>query len=243
MININDFKEFVFFVMNKEGKGSVSPSEFNIATNSALRTWTMQKYGNDAEYQPGMPIPRRSWQITSKITDDLKHLLEYRPFSVIDGKVLLPDGTLYDLDGSIAPDYLHYSSLNFTYYQAGSSVVVRKVPIKVIRDSEFSVIESSEVNRATQRFPKATFRSEYIEILPKSINSIFLSYLRQPMVSKWEYTLVNNRPVYDPINSIDLDAPLEAFNDIAMLTVNLMGINLRDADITQYSQGKHQEGV
>ena len=180
MINIDKFKEFVFFIMNKEGKGSVSPSEFNIATNSALKTWTMQKYGNDAEYQPGMPIPRRSWQITHKITDDLKHLLEYRPFSVIDGKMSLPNGSTYDLDGNLAPDYLHYSSLNFNYYQPNSTVVIRKAPIKILRDSEFSLIETSLVNQATQRFPKATFRSNYIEILPKTISNVFMSYLRQP---------------------------------------------------------------
>ena len=243
MININDFKEFVFFVMNKEGKGSVSPSEFNIATNSALRTWTMTKYGNDAEYQPNMPVPRRSWQITQKITDDLKHLLEFRPFIVENGSMKLPNGLIYDLDGNLAPSYLHCSSLNFDYYQNNEDVVIKKVPLKIITDSEFSLIQSSEINRATQRFPKATFRSDRIEILPTTIQKVFLSYLRQPYDSVWNYTLVDNRPVYDPVTSIDLDAPQEAFNEIAMLVLNLMGMNLRDADVTQYSQGKTQQGV
>jgi hypothetical protein len=244
MININDFKGFVFFVMNKEGKGSVSPSEFNIATYSALRTWTMDKYGNDAEYQPNMPIPRKGWQITHKITDDLKHLLETRLFAVNDGAMALPDGTSYDLDGNIAPDYLHYSSLNHNYVIKDSPITIMKVPIQILTDAEFSSIDSSVVKKATLRFPKATFRSESLQVTPKEVISVYLTYLRQPKEPKWEYTLdINNRPVYDPLNSLDLDAPLEAFNSIAMMTLNLMGINLRDADVTQYSQGKQQTGI
>ena len=243
MININDFKEFVYFVMNKEGKGSVSPNEFNIATYSALRTYTMQKYGNDAEYQPLMPIPKRSWQITYKITHDLKHLLEKRLFSVVDGNMKLPDGKSYDLDGDLAPEYLHISSINYNYVVKNEPLTIMKVPVQILTDAEFSTIESSMVRIATQRFPKASFGSNYISVLPKEIQSIYLTYLRQPIEPLWSYSLVDNRPVYDPANSVDLDAPTEAFNDIAMLTLNLMGINLRDGDLTQYSNGKQQQGV
>ena len=204
----------------------------------------MQKYGNDAEYQVGMPIPRKGWQITQKITDDLKHLLEIRELSVIDGEMILPTGDTYDLSGVIAPEYLHFSSLSINLNKGDiNESPITQISVRIMTESEFSLISSSEINTPTMRFPKASFKSDSIRILPKTIYKATFSYLRQPIEPNWKYVLVDGRPVYDPITSVDLDAPTSAFNDIAMLTLNLMGINLRDADITQYSQGKHQEGV
>lgn len=244
MININDFYEFVFFVMNKEGKGSVTPTEFNIATYSALRTWTMQKYNNDAQYIPGQPIPAKGWQQGFKITDDLRHLLEKRELFVTNGQIPIPDGTTYDLNGDLAPEYLHISSLTHDYTTVNLSVVIMNVAIEILTDAEFSMIQASQVNKPTMRFPKATFRNNHLEVLPIDIKKAYLTYLRQPIEPLWSYILdVNNRPQYDALTSVDLDAPTEAFNDLAMLTLNVLGFNLRDGDISNYTQNKHQEGI
>ncbi len=186
-------------------------------------------------------VPKKGWQINHKATDDLRHLQEFRLLSVVDGKMKIPNGEFFDLDGEIAPKYLHFSSFNYDFYKKDGSLI--KVPIQILRDSEFSLIESSEINIPTKRFPKARVLDDVIEVVPNSILSVYLGYLRQPKEASWGYVLENERPVYDESISKDIDAPVEAFNDVALLTLNLMGINLRDGELSQYSQAKTQEGL
>ena len=55
--------------------------------------------------------------------------------------------------------------------------------------------------------------------------------------------MVDNRPVYDAPNSIDLEWPTQVLNEIAIRVLSFVGINLRENDLSQYSEGKRQTGI
>ena len=94
------------------------------------------------------------------------------------------------------------------------------------------------MNTPSKRFPKVTFRDTYLDVLPRNITKLNFNYLRQPNECSWTYTIEDGEPVYDATNSIDLDAPHDAKNQIALLTLSELGINLRDVELINYSQTK-----
>lgn len=246
MININKFKDFINFLSNKNGMGSPTPANFNLATERAVMEWTMKRYNNEQEYQPGRPIPRISYEITQKIIDDLHHLKESLYFNLpTSGKLPLPNGsTVVDINNQVAPEYLHLTALRSvvrTY--DGSTPVMTERDIQITQDSKWGRRIESSIRKPDLKYPIANVQNIYIEILPKTIQMVRMTYLRYPQVPIWAYTLSNNRPVYDTINSVDIDAPNEAMNEIAMSTLSFLGINLREPDLVQYAETLKAKGV
>jgi FMN phosphatase YigB (HAD superfamily) len=45
------------------------------------------------------------------------------------------------------------------------------------------------------------------------------------------------------INSIDIDAPESAMNEIAMMTLELIGIKIRDAELLQAATSMENKGI
>lgn len=246
-ININTFREFVHDIARKNGKGVLpTPEQFNRFTNQALSEFITSMYGNPAEYQPGRPIPRITYEITQAITDRLRFLKEIRNMLVsTDGRVSIPNGVdVKDRNGQVCPDYLHLTLLlGSRFVNDGGTVKEKKVDITIVRDDELSLRLNSELAPPTFEYPIAGIEGDYLQIYPENFQYVRMTYLRQPNTAKWAYTTVNGRPVYDPINSVDLDAPKEAFNMIAMGVLSFMGIYAREADLVGYAEQSKAKGV
>ena len=254
-ININEVYKFVQFISNKEQSGFVKPSEFNIAVDRAQMQFFMERYNNPAEYQPGRPIPRVAYNQTQKVSDDLRQFIT-RATLPVDNTGLM----------SYPLDYLHFSSASSSYVDVefdrgtttedcpgcnkdtsvgttSSNVVSKTVSIRPVDDSELSNLLSSSIVQPTLGFPVLTFYQEGVQYHPISINTVDFVYLRKPITPIWAYTVVDNRPVYDAPNSIDLEWPTQVLNEIAIRVLSFIGINLRENDLAQYSEGKRQTGI
>jgi len=246
MININDFRNFILYAANKSGKGALpTPSQFNSFCERALMEWTMKRYGNRAEYQPGRPIPRISYDKTQAVMDDLRHLKYEADMLVNNGRFGIPDGTtVTDRNSQVLPEYLHLSTIRGCYYYTGTNGIEEKeIPVPVVSDKELSYLLDSSICQPTFAYPAANIQSTYVLVYPKTFQYVHIVYLRQPYTPVWAYTTVNGRPVYDPANSTDLDAPKEAFNEIAMGVLSFMGINMREGELLQYAEMNKQQGI
>lgn len=245
MININEHKEFVFDVANKNGRGTVSPARYNRYTERALMEWTMKQYGNQQEYQVGRPIPRIAWQNTQHSTDNLRHLLEVREQYLTSSGITIPDGVAVDATNQVMPEYLHFSSLRTVIiYQVGGSISTIERPVDIVNDDELGDRMISKIVAPSAQYPVGKFESDKILVYPSNAaQKVKLTYLRQPNKPVWGYNLVNNRPVYDSAQSTDIDAPKEAFNAIAMGVLNFMGVSLREQDLVAYAQSNKQGGI
>lgn len=244
-MNIDKFRDFVLFLARKAQSGSnPTPAQFNIAVERAFIGWVMQHYGNPHEYQPGQPIPRMAWQQTQKISDDLRFLLTKKTFFInIDGQLVVPDGTTKDINTQVAPKYLHASSLRFNHIiTKNGSFVSKEVEIDVLRDSEIGGVLSSSINNPTTRYPVCAFYDTYIQFYPKTMQKVIFTYLRVPTVPFWAHTLdSNNRPVYDASKSVDIESPDDSQNDIALRTLEFLGISIREPMLIQYANQMAKE--
>ncbi len=255
-INVDELYRFVQFVANKEQSGFIKPSEFNLAVDRAQMQFFMERYGNPAEYQPGRPIPRVAYNQTQKVSDDLRVFIRRQSISVdVNGIMLYPD------------DYIHFSSATYHFIEqpisteisdencddcpgSGTTTVSvgeiknHTVTVRPVDDSELSYILGSSIVYPDEKHPVLAFYQEGVQYHPKTISAVDFVYLRRPIQPLWAFTTdANGRPVYDVFTSVNLEWPEQVFNEIAVRILAFVGVNLREGELTQYSEGKRQTGI
>lgn len=246
MINIDRYRNFVQFVSNKNGKGAYeSPSQFNLNAERSVMEYTMKRFSNVHEYQPGRPIPRVSYEMTQKVIDDLRHLKERRSFRVENGSFPIPDGvSVSDLSGEISPTYLHLSAISYDKIdQVGDKITKTQKGFKMLKDDEVDTAINSCIAPPDANNPMGNIQSESILVFPDNIQIVNVIYLRQPKSPVWGFNIVNERPVYDASSSVDIDAPEEAFNEIVMMHLGFLGIHIREMELIQYANQNKTQGV
>ena len=247
MVNIDEFKRFVEFISNKSGMGGyVSPDEFNLNAQRAVMEYTMKRYGNVHEYQPGRPIPRISYEKTQKVIDDLRHLKEVRRIPVTSGEFAIPNNVELDALGAVMPEYLHLSTITYTKLlnrDCENGVEIRKRAVDVVKDDELANRLDSSLVPPTATYPIANIQNSYVRVYPETIKEVEVVYLRQPNVPNWGFTVVSNRFVYDASSSVDLDIPKEAMNEVAMMFLSYLGLRIRENQLVQYAEMQKSKGV
>lgn len=235
-MNIDEVYKFMSFISNKSQSGNLTPKDFNSILPRAFSEWVMKRYHNvKAQLPNGEALI--SWQQNQKISDDLKFLL-----TKLGSVVVSPDGTV-----DLPADYLHLSSLRYRYtYLDNGTLKVLEDDVDVVRDSEIGGMLGSYIFKKHIDAKKkviAAIYSTYIQFYPNDIQTAIVTYLRKPIDPVWAFTVVNGRPVYDPANSVDLEAPDEAANEIMMMALSYLGINLREQELIQYSEMLKNQGV
>lgn len=241
MINIDRFKTFFYNVANKNGRGTVTPAQFNSFVEQGVMAWYNQKMGIRDGNGVSIPITQNNQQGI----DYLEDIKEQRPLLSTLGVITLPTGSTYDLNGNIAPKYWTFASLSYSYFYTdknGDKTVTER-PIEIVKDNEWAKRTSSVIAPPDLKRPIAKFVGTKIIIKPKVITNVDLSYYRYPNTPKWGYSIVNSRPVYESSTSVDIDAGDEAFNQIAMLCLGFLGINLREQDLVQYGTLNENKGI
>tara|TARA_R110002096_G_scaffold130162_1_gene279246 strand:- start:165 stop:890 length:726 start_codon:yes stop_codon:yes gene_type:complete len=241
MININKFKELVYTVANKNGRGTLTPEQFNSLAKSALYTYTNNQLSNWRQYNPGQPTPQTSLDLDSLSQSKLRHLKETRSIRVIDGEANLPNGVNTDVNSLVMPDMWMPSKISHKYSSNGNLI---QKGVKLVKDMEWDDIISSDIIFPTKKRAVANMKSNSLQVEPKALlNLVNLTYIRNPTDPEWKYSVENGRPVYDDINSIDLDAPESAMNEIAMIALELIASKIRDGELLQASTSMENKGV
>lgn len=240
-INIDKFKNFVYMVANKNGRGTLTPAQFNDAAKSGLFTWTNGQLSNWKQYSPGNPTPQTSLDLDSTSQAKLRHLKENREILVVNGMVSIPNGVATDINGLVMPEMWMTSKISHKYSK-GTTLIRRG--IKLVKDMEWDEMLDSDIMPPTKKRAIANMQSNFLQVEPKGLlNLVNLTYIRNPIAPEWKYTVVNGRPVYDDINSIDIDAPESAMNEIAMMTLEIIGIKIRDAELLQAATSMENKGI
>lgn len=240
MINIDKFKEFVYLEANKSGRGTLTPSQFNSAVKSALYSWTSNQIGNQKQFQSGNPVSQTSFELDSISTEKLRHLKEVRNIRVVNGKMYLPDGVNVDVNTEIMPTMWFPSRLSHKLLSHGK---VLNPNIEIVKDSEWNIRLNSSIVAPSSKYAIGNYQNEYLLVEPSSIITATFVYVRNPNTPIWGYTVTNGRPAYNSATSTDIDAPESTSNEIAMITLQLLGIRNREAELAQAAAGLENKGV
>lgn len=274
-ININTFYQYVNWLSAKNiSGGNIPPDIFNIAVPICVNQMVRKYYGVPEQYQPGMPMPKVSYEITQLVTDYMSQL-KSEAILTIDktGRVNRP------------ADYLHKSSLSVSWVEvlpttvedqakegeccgckktkdcctcdntptlqttkakkAKSILDVQWVPVTVVSDNERWAYLQSSLRRPTKEYPICTFLgNDIIQFYPENVRSAHLTYIRYPAKPEWAYTLdPDGYPLFDAVNSVDIEFPEICADEIAVTLLNRVGISIREPGLTDWANFNKQTGL
>jgi hypothetical protein len=112
----------------------------------------------------------------------------------------------------------------------------KEIPVEEVRNESWGDIQISALYEPTLRFPKYSEFSDNIRILPKNVGIVMMDYFKLPTAPVWGYTITNSRPVYNSSTSTNFDWDEFSFNNIAAIYLSLIGVNLKDGELAQFSE-------
>jgi hypothetical protein len=235
MENINDIFELTEYVINKEQNGrAFSNTQFNLLLGGINLDVIKKRYGLPEEYQIGMPLPREAYQLTQKITDDLRHLLVYYGGSTLPLYPVSSTGIL-----QLPSDYLHISSLRVPKGDDEFS------DIEILFDNELSDRLRNPNRNDFDKWPIGSFYSDYIKLYPADIGYVEFTYIKVPNTPRRAVTINPTTDVetYDPANSVQLDWPKDVYMDVVRYLLSLCGVHLNSPRVYQYAEQHKKTGV
>ena len=222
-MNINEVKELTELIVNKNN-GQWSVARFNQAAPSAVWDWFNICFGQPILSKNGNQSNDMIWQSTEKLSNNLRPFVKNIILQVdSQGKAQRPS------------DFVQTSSIRFFNDK-------KQTDVRFVRDNNLGGYLDSALLEPTKKYPIYCIYDNYLQFYPKDLMRVSFTYLRKPATPVWGYTIVNGRPVYDPLTSTDVDFPDENINEITSRIVSLMGINIREPQVQQYAQVKMQTG-
>jgi hypothetical protein len=224
-----DIFSLVEYISNKDFSGNViTPDKFKLLIKVVNIEHFRNKYGLPEEYQPGRPIPIEYADITIKNTDDLKAFKTRLPNrAVVNGVMAYPS------------NYAHRDSIVYNYTKTINNVVT-SLPknVEILREVEFVSREGNYTKRGTVSNPIGVMRSDGIHIRPITITAADLNYFRWPIDPVFSYTQGDGFITYNAATSVEFEWPVDEHYTLTKQILSLVGINLREADLVQYSEMK-----
>lgn len=241
MINVNDIKVFFEFILNKnQVGGNTTPSDFNTIVNQAQLDLYNEYY--NAQYDRGL-VAKRGYEINQAMTDF------FNPFHASTLLNLTKVGVFAQVN--LPANYIHKSSAYVETYTTNEdcedcSLDCEETGYGVVRfimENQKGAVLKSKIAPATINFPFGRVEEGKLKILPNTVTSVTFNYLRLPVTLKWEYTSTAplNRPVYNPLLSVNSEMSPVYFNELIAKMLVYKGINIREQQVQQYAEMQDQK--
>lgn len=229
-VSIDHVKKYTEYLIRKSNSAFLSPEQFNLVINRGSINTFVNRVGNPHQYQIGNPSSQMSFQITQKITEDLK-IFQENANLILDskGRVNYPSNLAYTIPG-----------LSYVTSRKGKKLYAS---IEIVDKDKEGYRLSSSIVVPTKSDPIAIFENTYIQVYPSGIMNIRFPYLRLPKLANWAYVLVNNRPEFNAQASTDLEWEDTVINDVIIQALMSIGISIKDNDILNYAQQKAVTGA
>lgn len=219
-MTIDQAYRFCSFVFNKNQSGNITPEQFNMLAPIMQMSLINDRLGNVKKYQPGAPVPPYGFNMNDKTREELRPIsVPPTVTSVTTGVATIPTGLLY-LD----------------------TITVNGRLATETTDDEIALLNISATKPPTVQYPKYVRHQTGLMIYPTSITSIRLSYIRTPAVPIWNYTVVNDEPVYNPSGSQDFEVSPMARLEVCWNIMKSIGLNLSLPEVSAFAQQMQNQG-
>ena len=227
-MNVNNAYQIIQFIVNKQQTGNATPGRVNLAMQIANASLWKRYNGIPEEWQPGMPISKISFSVS---TNDEKVMELFKETTML----------YIDENGVTAKpaNFIRESTLT---YISESDGIKSYSQVDICNDNEFQERKTSYIVPASKDNPACVFKGKNIYFVPTDLINVEMVYLRMATVPVWGYTLVNGRPVYDPATSVDPEWPDDIVNDFIMLACQQLGVNMNKDSLYAQMQSYKMQG-
>jgi hypothetical protein len=228
MISINEVRNTVMFLINKNNKGYVTPSEFDMFSLMAQMDIfnSMFKEFNDN-------LIKKDRRLTNSEYADIPASVE----EAIDifGVYTTPSTFTYD----IPSDLWQYTGndLFLTMHLSLVNTQGKKTNIELVSKSELNYLQNSNMNAPTTTYPIYTKIGEKYKIAPivPSGYTPEIFFIRKPKNPKWTYINIDDNPIYNASSPDlqDFEIDYEYMSELIVKILLYCGLSIREEIIIQ----------
>lgn len=217
---INNVRNTVLTILNKENRGYLTPEQFN-----SYARYAQQNIFNlySAEYAR-MSVMKNARRLSSEYGDRLREIQAFLDRFTV-STTLSKSGSTYTkpLD-MFKPLSLRYNGNVIDEVSVGKEMY----------------LDNANLNGPSETFPVFVDKNNSYSVKPSTITGdIELVYTRNPSEPKWTYTMVADNPIFNPSALDYQDFEIGAESEVALVLeiCKLAGVTIREADITQAAIG------
>lgn len=206
-VSINTFKNYCDYLINKEQSGaSYTINQFNILCSAAQ----LVPYKQDYE----------TYSKTGVASNFLKTFLSVGEtvIQTTPTNKIIPYPTDFEYVGALRYYY------NNTQYKASY----------IDNNQIADVLRPNSLIGVTPDFNKYTYGDDGLIVYGDN-NTWYLDYFKTPTPPIWNYTIVNNQPVYNPVGSVDFAFEYYSMNLVAGVFLGMIGINLQEPILEKFA--------
>jgi len=212
-MTIDEVYKFVQLMANKENRGWIKPTEFNLlAKRSQLdlikdRVGIVSNTGGEEGYREN-----------SRFYDELYPVITY------DVGINSSAGTN---DFAFPAGYLYFLGARFNDRE-----------VEMLDHGDLTRRRNSELNPPSGEFPCGVIQSGGIRIFntggPSVGGLLRLTYISEPTAPNWAFTIVNNVEIYNASSSTNFVLPESTHKELAHRILSYIGVSLREQNIVEY---------
>ncbi|MEJ7914095.1 MAG: hypothetical protein WKF70_13125 [Chitinophagaceae bacterium] len=217
-MTLKEIHEFILFVLDKEINGYSTPKEIDQALDRASKATFKQMlpyYAENQSFQDAL-APFKVPHIFTHATSPA-------------GVVVLP------------VNYVHFLALTVSYYD-NIFQENKYQNVEVVNSDELAERLSSQLKPVTQLKPVIHWIGKRkFQLYPKGVNVGECWYLKSPDAPQYVFTQVGRVTTYDSVNSVQLEWDELELNNVMFRALQLLGVNLSNDQMIQYTQLKIQD--
>jgi len=239
-MSIDEIYRLVQTFANKEQRGFITPSDFNLLAKQAELELINKRIEVLQEKSQAKKISGiREESLTPEVAEqDLAYFLittQYKARLVAitsgysESEIIIDKNTLLIKEIFILPD----ESLGINSH----------IPLELVSSENINKILRSSLVKPSIDFPVGLMsggtdsKELKIKIFPDNIENVIVhGYMYPKRSPNWSYVTVAGKPVHDPSTSNQFNLPSRTHGEIVIKILEYLGVNLREAQLVQYAQ-------
>ena len=226
MISVDTVYKTVLMFANSDIRGNVKPTDLRLALYDVVNEIVEEYF-----YEVNRMLNRENRGLINGGFENLPDRIREKILYFLKEDVVLNYAAPY----FELPTDLRY--IDSVFYQGNNEVEFCK------HNKEFKLLLNYKDTLPTNTNPIGLRVGNKIKVAPTTIvDEVTISYLRNPLIPNWTYTVVGGAELFNPsapdFQDIDLHPSEE--NRVVLATLKRFGVNLKETDLTQMTAAREQ---
>ena len=226
-VSVDTVYQTVLALANKEQRGYITPQEFNLHAEHAQMS-IFEQYFYDLNQFKRVPGNSSNYADMTDLIEDKIQIFKRGEENITSGVNIITglNSDLYRISG------VTYDTSN------GVKTVER------IKHEEYSAINQSPLTKPTVNRPVYWIKNNIISFAP-DLETFQIRYIVKPKAPKWTYTVVDEKPLYNPNIPGFQDFQLHPSEQesLAIKILQLSGVTIKDYNLVQVASNEETKNV
>tara|TARA_R110001592_G_scaffold282697_1_gene550495 strand:- start:146 stop:871 length:726 start_codon:yes stop_codon:yes gene_type:complete len=233
-MTIDEIYRLVQTFANKEQRGFITPSEFNLLAKQAELELYNKRLSVIKEKSPNKKnVGVYGESLAPEIAKQ-----DIAPFYRVQKVGIVNDSLSYK--GASGNIDTHYIETIFCLPDEENDISTN-IPVDIVEPKDVNQILRSSLVKPSIEFPIALIGQGNgsvvsISVFPESITNIIVYHYYNNNSPKWNYITVAGKPVYDAFNSNDFKISERTHGELVVKILEYLGVTIREPEIVQYAQ-------